>query len=227
MTLKTPFSGGSGTLVQWPHLLPLAKTLVWLALAIVLLVGAWFVYWRGWPLLLIGLLGIFLILSYTPWLNRSPWLCWLAPGLAFGPLMIWGAQIALIGEITTNAILMSWVLFFLVNNLLLLNQLPDVNADRNAGRRHFAIVYGAQHSHRLYLAGLILAWLPIEWGLIANDWPWFSALVVIGFLAGLWIHHQVRHYFDHPKKLLPALGLNVAVTLLIPFLLSIVLASDG
>ena len=38
----------------------------------------------------------------------------------------------------------SLVPFFLVNNLLLLNQFPDVAADRQAGRRHLLVQHGPQ-----------------------------------------------------------------------------------
>ena len=50
------------------------------------------------PLLLpIGLLGLVLVVSYTPWITRHPLLCLVAPGLGFGPVMVLGTLVALTG----------------------------------------------------------------------------------------------------------------------------------
>ncbi len=43
-----------------------------------------------------------------------------------------------------------WCRFFLVSNLLLLNQFPDLEADRSAGRRHLPIVLGRPSSSQVF-----------------------------------------------------------------------------
>jgi len=61
--------------------------------------------------------------------------------------------------------------FFLVNNLLLLNQFPDVAADRAGGRQHFVIAHGLRAGAAVYAvfhagaflslaASVALGWLP-------------------------------------------------------------------
>ena len=69
-----------------------------MGLLIVVAIGAWLIRERGPGLLPLGLLGILLIVSYTRWLTRSPALCLLAPGIAFGPLMVLGTYFALTGR---------------------------------------------------------------------------------------------------------------------------------
>ena len=88
-----------------PQLLGAALWLGILSLAVTLSIGAYFVLTSPvWPaLLLIGGLGCALILAYTPWLTRRPWLCLFAPGLAFGPLMLIGGQLALSGQTSPSA----------------------------------------------------------------------------------------------------------------------------
>jgi 1,4-dihydroxy-2-naphthoate octaprenyltransferase len=78
-----------------------------------------------------------------PW--KFFWFCWLAPGLGFGPLMVMGTEVALAGQYTLEGFVASLVPFFLVNNLLLLNQYPDIEADKAVGRRHFLVVYGREY----------------------------------------------------------------------------------
>ena len=89
------------------------------------LIGLYFLWIIGWGLLPIGLAGLTLIYFYTQKITRWPFFCLIAPGLAFGPLMIGGAYYVLSGHFSLAVTLGSIVVFFLVNNLLLLNQFPD------------------------------------------------------------------------------------------------------
>jgi 1,4-dihydroxy-2-naphthoate octaprenyltransferase len=141
-TQRTPFSGGSGTLQAREDMARPALAMAWTALAITALIGVCFVFLRGPAILPLGILGLLVILAYTPWLTRSPFLCLIAPGLGFGPLMVMGVHFALTGAYSWTAFVASLVPFFLVSDLLLLNQFPDVEADRGVGRRHFPILVG-------------------------------------------------------------------------------------
>jgi hypothetical protein len=46
--------------------------------------GIFFYTVHGWPILILGLIGLFDHLIYTPWLNKVPALCLVAPGIGFG-----------------------------------------------------------------------------------------------------------------------------------------------
>ncbi|WP_156493399.1 UbiA family prenyltransferase [Oleiphilus sp. HI0125] len=76
---------------------------------------------------------------YSPWINRLPWVCLIAPGAGFGIVMVAGnfSVIAAYDQLTYLTLLLP---FCLSNNLLLLNQYPDIHADKNVGRRTFPIV---------------------------------------------------------------------------------------
>ncbi|HNQ91611.1 MAG TPA: prenyltransferase [Alphaproteobacteria bacterium] len=149
-TIRTPFSGGSGALVANPQAAIYVLAMAISALAVTGGVGLYFLYKFGVGILPVGLLGVLIVLSYTPWLNRNPWLCLVAPGLGFGPLMVVGTHFVLTGSYSWSAFFVSMVPFFLANNLLLLNQYPDIEADRSVGRRHFPIVYGVRKSTFVY-----------------------------------------------------------------------------
>src|SRR5690606_28083014 len=80
----------------------------------------------------------------------NPLLCLIAPGLGFGVLMVAGSHLLLAGSVDSRAWLASLLPFFLVNNLLLLNQFPDIDADRQAGRYHALIPWGVKRSAQIF-----------------------------------------------------------------------------
>ncbi|MDR9441071.1 MAG: prenyltransferase, partial [Halomonas sp.] len=83
-TLRTPFSGGSGALPQQPAAAEAVRRAAFVCLAGVVAIGAWFLGRTGPVMLLYGLLGMALVVAYTGWLTRRPWLCLAAPGIGFG-----------------------------------------------------------------------------------------------------------------------------------------------
>lgn len=220
LTQRTPFSGGSGVLPAHPELAGVALLMAVLSLGISIGVGLYFVNLRGLALLPLGLTGVALVLVYTPWITRQPLLCLLAPGLGFGPLMILGTQVALTGHTSATALAASTVPFFLVNNLLLLNQFPDVEADRQVGRRHILIVYGPTVAARIYAALMALAFGSLMLGVLAG---WLPTGALLGLLALFWAVPTVRTVLTHANdvaQLMPAMGRNVGVCILTPTLMA-------
>lgn len=150
-TIRTPFSGGSGALPQNPEIVNTVLSVGIASLIATLMIGSFFVWKYGTGIIPIGLAGLVLIITYTGWINRHPFLCLIAPGIGFGFLMVVGTQFILVGEYTLLPWLVAVVPFCLVNNLLLLNQYPDIQADANVGRNHFPIAYGVSNSNIAYI----------------------------------------------------------------------------
>lgn len=220
-TQRTPFSGGSGTLPQQPTLAPAALWIGLISLLVLSLIGAYFVALRGWTLAMIGLLGILVIVAYTPLITRLPVLCLIAPGLGFGPLMVIGTHLALGGELSATVVVASLVPFFLVNNLLLLNQFPDVEADRSVGRHHYPILLGRQRSAYIYALFLGLAYLSVVVGVVGGVLP---ATSLLGLLAAILLPRVIRGVLRHADDLphlMPYLGLNVILNLITPVLVAV------
>jgi 1,4-dihydroxy-2-naphthoate octaprenyltransferase len=219
-TQRTPFSGGSGTLPARPESERSALATACITFAITALVGLYFVYRHGLLLLPLGLLGLLLLVVYTVWLTRNPILCLIAPGLGFGVLMVMGTHFALTGAYSWTAFLASLVPFFLVSNLLLLNQFPDVEADRSVGRKHFPITLGRVKSAWIYVAFLISAFLVILLGVALTLFPPASLIGLIGILLAVPTMIGVVRYAENIDRLIPYLPLNVLITILIPILLA-------
>jgi 1,4-dihydroxy-2-naphthoate octaprenyltransferase len=219
-TQRTPFSGGSGILPAHPEMARLSFLLAWATFAITTTIGAYFVWLRGWLLLPIGVLGLILLFTYTIWWAYHPVLCLMAPGLGFGILMVMGTHFALTGAYSWSSFIASLVPTFLVSNLLLLNQFPDVEADRSIGRKHFPIVVGRKASSELYGALLLMAYLSVIIGVLLRLLPTFS---LISFLTAIlaWRAYQgVNKNAENIPALIPSMGMNVIINLSMPVLLA-------
>ncbi|MFH2102528.1 MAG: prenyltransferase [Chloroflexota bacterium] len=220
-TQRTPFSGGSGVLPARPEMARTALATAWIAFALTGLIGLYFVTVWGWGLLPLGLLGLFLLYGYTVWLAYNPVLCLLAPGLGFGPLMVMGTHFVLTGEYSWVAATGSLIPFFLVSNLLLLNQFPDVEADRSVGRRHFPILVGRKLSGMLYISFLLATYLTIILGVAFGLLPAFSLLGLVTLVLAVPVIRRVSRNAENLPALMPALGQNVLINLLTPTLVAI------
>jgi 1,4-dihydroxy-2-naphthoate octaprenyltransferase len=221
LTRRTPFSGGSGTLPEQPSKAPTALAVALIALTVTIAIGIYFVVLRGWGLLPLGLAGVLVIVTYTRYLTHNPWLCLVAPGLGFGLLMVVGTHFVLTGTYTSSAVVASLVPFFLVSNLLLLNQFPDVEADREVGRRHLLITAGRKRGVLVYTLFMVATYATVIIGWLTGALPAAALLALATLpLAILTVRGAARHASSIPE-LVPFLGKNVLVTLLTPTLLAV------
>lgn len=220
-TSRTLFSGGSGTLPVRSDLARAALGIAWAAFSVTALVGLFFIYLRGPALLPFGMLGLFMLYAYTPWLTHSPSLCLIAPGLGFGPLMVISTYFALTGHFSLTATLASLVPFFLVSDLLLLNQFPDAEADQSVGRRHFPILWGRKKSSLIYNLFLLLAFLTIVVGVAVRGLPPASLIGLLGLFLAIPAGINAYRHAEDITRLIPSMGLNVLVNLATPILLGI------
>jgi 1,4-dihydroxy-2-naphthoate octaprenyltransferase len=220
-TQRTPFSGGSGTLPAKPALARSALITAVVALVLMAAIGVYFLFVRGWGLLSLGVLGLIVILAYTPWLAHQPLLCLVAPGLGFGPLMVMGTHFVLTGAYDWSAFAASLVPFFLVNNLLLLNQFPDVEADRSIGRRHFPIVIGRRASSLIYGTFLLLVYVSLVCAVLLGVLPIASLIGLFTLVIAVPAALNVYRHAEDVQKLIPFMGLNVILNIVTPILVAV------
>jgi len=213
-TKRTPFSGGSGIL---PAGLLKAQQVYLLGLASLIGVGAigiYFTFEYGWAILPLGILGMVVIYLYTTHITKNPLLCAIAPGLGFGPLMVVGTYFAQTGEYSLTAGLASLVPGFLVSNLLLLNQFPDIEADKVAARRHIPIAYGRRFSARVYAVLMLATYVSLASAVGFGVLPLTALIGLLTLpLAVKTVMGALKNY-DDMEKLMPSLGMNIQVILL-------------
>jgi 1,4-dihydroxy-2-naphthoate octaprenyltransferase len=220
-TQKTPFSGGSGTLPAKPQAANAALATAIVSLVIPIIIGAYFVTVYGTGILPLGILGALIIVIYTTFITRNWFLCLLAPGLGFGVLMVMGTDYVLTGSYSLSAFLASLVPTFLVSNLLLLNQFPDMEPDRQIGRRHLPIVAGRRVSSLVYISFLALTYAAIIVSVILGYLPVWTLLGLATILIAIPAARGSRRFADDIANLIPHMGQNVILNLLTPLLMAI------
>jgi 1,4-dihydroxy-2-naphthoate octaprenyltransferase len=220
-TRPTPFSGGSGILPRGLMSSGNALILGLVALGVTAAIGIFFWVVRGWGILPLGLVGILLVIFYSPWVTKRPFLCLIAPGLGFGPLMVIGTHYVLTGRYDFIALLASLIPGLLVSNLLLLNQFPDVEADASVNRRHILIIFGRTAGAWVYAAFALGAfvWVALAW--IMGYFPAGTLLALLSLPLALATVIGVIKNAEQIKRLIPYLGKNVIYTLVTPLLLGI------
>ncbi|MFC2011311.1 prenyltransferase [Chloroflexota bacterium] len=218
-TQRTPFSGGSGAL---PAGLISPRQALWLGIAsfiVIVPIGIFFSITSGWLLLPLLLIAAGLIFLYTPVILKTRWPEW-APGLGMGTLPVLGAYFVQTGDYAIPAIIASIPSGILVHNLLLLNEFPDVTADRKAGRKTSPITMGSAKASIFYSVTTVVVYLWIVGGVVAGQMPVFSliALLTIPFAIKA-IRGALKS--EDMGKLSPAMANNVQVVLLTQLLLGI------
>jgi len=219
ITRRTPFSGGSGALPRHPEMATPVLVAGIASLIGTSLIGIFFTWKYGTGIIPLGVAGLVLVVGYTQWITRRPLLCLIAPGLGFGFLMVAGTHFALTGEHSSFSWLVGLVPFFVINNLLLLNQYPDLHADREVGRNNLLIAYGTNAGAIMYGSFVMLAIVAMILLVVSGVLPTLSLVALLPIpLALLALSGAVRHaenIGDYPHYL----GANVAVAVLTPTLL--------
>lgn len=216
---RTPFSGGSGIL---PAGLLNPRSVYFLGtgcLLAVILIGIYFLYKYGTGILPVGMLGILVVYFYTTHLTRNPILCIIAPGLF--ALMVIGTYFTQAGEYTLAALMATLVPGLLISNLLLLNQFPDIEADRTGCRYHLPIAIGKHNSARVYAGFLSAAYICLIVSVVSGILPVTALLGIATIPLGLKTVKGVLKYYDDTDNLIPFMASNIQVTLLTPLLMGI------
>lgn len=220
-TVRTPFSGGSGALPAQPAMATHVLLSAMSALVLTIAIGSVFLRTAGLALLPLGLAGLALVGAYSPWITRQPLLSLLAPGLGFGPVMVVGTACALGGTPTATAWAASSVPFFLVNALLLLNQYPDVAADRSVGRRNLVMLLGHARAGLAFTALLALAYVALALAVVMAMLPVTALLGLLTLPLAAFAARRVVTAGDDAARLAPAMAANVALNLITPPLLAL------
>jgi 1,4-dihydroxy-2-naphthoate octaprenyltransferase len=220
-TKKTPFSGGSGALPDNPKIANIVLFFGLFALFVTITIGIYFITIVGNAILPIGLVGLVIIITYTQWLNRMPLLCLIAPGLGFGLLMVVGTHIVLTFEYSLLVWQVSLIPFFLINNLLLLNQYPDMQADASVGRNTFPLAFGIERCNLVYGLFMIAAYSMIMLYVLVGILPAISVIALIPLVLSIFVLIGAIKHKSNIGSFPKYLGANVAATILTPFLLGL------
>jgi len=163
------------------------------------------------------LFGAIAIVLYSPVFAKIHGLSEVVAGSGFG-LMGLGTYVTQAGIINGPAIAIFVPITILVALLLFLNEFPDTEVDKEAGRRHLVVLLGKKRAAWLYVAGLAATYISIVLAVLVG----YSPVLVLVSLATIPIAYKagkiVMSNYDRTLELIPAMGSNV-LTILITILL--------
>jgi 1,4-dihydroxy-2-naphthoate octaprenyltransferase len=221
LTNRTAFSGGSGLLVRSPDLSYSVKRWIYISATITIGIGLYLSLQTGFALLPIGLVGVAIVVSYTLYLNKLPWLCLVAPGVGFALIMPIGSFAVQASLSNIDIWLVSLVSFFPINNLLLVNQLPDLEADKQVGRNHLAIAFGVDKAITVYATFLMLAFIALISLVIDQRLPLLSLIVLLPLCLGAVALPKLIELKQHIRQSPVSMAMVVAAANLTPLCLAI------
>jgi 1,4-dihydroxy-2-naphthoate octaprenyltransferase len=136
--------------------------------------------------------------------------------------MVLGTHYAVTGVWSAGAALASLVPFFLVSNLLLLNQFPDVAADGTVGRDNLPIALGLRRSLQVFGLFGAAAFLVVGAGVAGGLFPGPALVGLVTLPLAVRVYRRMGAAIaasGPSAAMVRALGLNVALTLATPVLL--------
>ncbi len=218
-TRRTPFSGGSGIL---PANLLTPRQVLWLGIVTLVLavpIGIYFIIVSGWQLAPLLVIAVFFIMLYSPIILKRPWPEW-AAGAGLGALPILGMYFVQTGAYTWESVVACIPSALLVHNLLLLNEFPDVEADKLAHRKTLPIAIGRKYAAIIYIAVNITVYVWIIAWVAARVMPVWALLALLSLPLCVKATNGAIHN-QEPGKLVPGMSANVMNILLTQLLLGI------
>jgi len=194
-TQRTPFSGGSGILPA--QLLKPESVFKFGLLTFALAVPIWtyFVVEKGVLLLPVLAVGAVCVLLYTPVLTRWK-VAEVSSSLGLGALPILMFYFVQTGDYATVAVVGAVASGILMFGIHLLNQFPDVEADKVGGRRNLPIILGRAKASWIYVAGTVAVYAWVVAWVAAGVMPLAALLCLVSMPFTLWAVRGALSYRD-------------------------------
>jgi 1,4-dihydroxy-2-naphthoate polyprenyltransferase len=164
------------------------------------LFGLYLAFQAGWVVILIGLAAILSAVAYTggPFPRGYYGLGDLFVFIFFGVAAVAGTYFVQAGTISAQAWWMSLPIGWLIVDILVVNNLRDIQADRAVEKRTLAVRFGEQGSRVQYIALLALSYLILPVLAIFDILPWASLLAWLSLPLGWRTWQIVREQAGRP-----------------------------
>jgi len=220
---RSPFNGGSPFLLDGT----LTPTQVYRGamamFAIAAIIGLYLAYSVTWVIIPLGVIGIGLGYFYTsPRVNLAGMgVGELAVGMGFGPLIVEGAYIVQTGVLSLEAFLAGLPVGLLIGLVLFINQFPDMEADKNAGKVHWVARMGLKSASAWYVGLMVATFVTIALLWSMEIYPVYVLVALAPAALAFKASRIVREKYNQFKELLPAQAMTVQIHLLVGLLLSV------
>jgi len=175
-------------------------------------IGIWLYlgYDKGWPVLAIGAVGILSSIFYTVPPIKFAYRGFGELGLLvnFGPVLVLGSYYVQRGALDMEPLVVSLVPGFLMWSMIVINEIPDYEEDRQSGKMTLVARFGLKTGVLLYEAGLLCAF-----GILAGSVLFGVAPLplLLGFVALPLTLRSVRLLRDSYLDRLKMVPANLAI----------------
>jgi 1,4-dihydroxy-2-naphthoate octaprenyltransferase len=221
----TPFSGGSRVIQE--RLMD-ARTVWAMAMGFFVLgigCGLWLAL-SGRPfVIIVGMMGLLAgyLYSAAPVSLMSRGLGEMTIFLAFGPLITWGTYYVMTGLLTWQAFTLGIPLGFLITAVIWINQFPDYDADRGAGKLNWVIRLGRNRSRRIYSLLMLSPYAVVLYWVLGRKVPWLCLAALLTMPLPLKAIKILNLHYETYDEIIPAQALTIQAHLALGLVLSAVL----
>ena len=177
-------------------------------LAIGVVIGLVLVLRAGWPLLALGCLGALLTVGYSFLKYRA--LGDLTIFLNFSILPILGTTYVAIGSFYWDALALALPIGLITVAVLHANNTVDIESDKKAGIKTFAMLLGVKTSAKLYVAYMIIPFICVFGAALVGRLPWLSLLCFVALVPAVGNIRAARQYVAKGKDALMGLDQKTA-----------------
>jgi 1,4-dihydroxy-2-naphthoate octaprenyltransferase len=217
----TPFSGGSRVLqyglVSRPAVIRAAVACYVGGVAI----GIGLAAARGWGLLLIGAVGVFLSLAYSapPLKLVHRGVGEVVTALGFGPVTTLGTYYVCAQRWSWEAFYVSLPVAVLIALILYVNEIPDRAGDAVVGKRTLPVRWPKERVIAGYAVGAVLTYVLIVLGVVAGITPGWTLVALVTVPMARSVHRGLVKDYDRPYELMKAMQNNIGLHLVTGLLL--------
>jgi len=173
----------------------------------------------GWPLLYAAVYGAFFTLTYATFKYFA--LGDVVIFLSYAVIPILGTTYATISEYYYPALVLALPIGLITVAILHVNNTRDIESDRAAGIRTFAMIIGLKASVQLYAFEVLFPFVAVIATIMCGWLPWYSVIVLFA-LPKAW--KCARVVLDSPKKGMETLVMHDAATSQLQLMFSLLLA---
>ena len=200
-----PFTGGS-RLIQNQELT--AKNMLTISLicyAIAIAIGLFLVGTRGWPILIMGIIGVACgVLYVAPRVNLAAHgVGEIAIAMNFGVLSVLGSYYVQAQALSGEALLASIPVALLITAVLWINEFPDFNADKQVDKTHWVVRLGRKKGATVFTVMMALVYVFILLLGIFYPGRWVLLGLLTLPLSVKVVTNALKHY-DQIPRLVPS-----------------------
>lgn len=186
-----------------------------------IIIGLVLVWMTNLGLLWIGLVGVLSAYFYSapPFAFHSRGLGELLVGLNFGILTVLGAYYVQAQSFDTLPIIAAIPLACLVTAILYINEFPDFEADKKAGKNTLVVRLGLDAARSVFVALVALSFIIVGMGAWTGFFPLATVIVFISLIEAKNAIQVLYQSTDQPQALVPAIKNTIELHLMMSIVL--------